>query len=52
MALEESRRQRSQLEIKKTIRLQAWWRGTMVRNCLGPFRPVDEKKPKAKKGKK
>lgn len=28
------------------VHLQAWWRGTMVRKCLGPYRP------KKKKGKK
>lgn len=29
------------------ILIQAWWRGTMVRKCLGPYRP---KKKKGKKG--
>lgn len=33
-------------------RIQAWWRGTMVRNQLGPYRPKKKsKKPKAGKKK-
>lgn len=33
---------------KASIKIQAWWRGTMVRKKLGPFKP----KPKKDKGKK
>lgn len=34
------------------IRIQAWWRGTMVRKQLGPYRPKKKsKKPKAGKKK-
>ncbi|XP_032413751.1 dynein regulatory complex protein 9 isoform X1 [Xiphophorus hellerii] len=32
--------------------LQAYWRGTMVRRGLGPYKKVEEKKGKKKKGKK
>lgn len=39
------------MEAKKcaaAIRIQAWWRGTMVRKQLGPYRPKKKnKKPKA-----
>lgn len=39
---------------KASIKIQAWWRGTMVRKKLGPFKPKPKKKSKknAKKGKK
>jgi hypothetical protein len=29
-----------------TIRMQAWWRGIMVRRKLGPYRPQEEKRKK------
>ncbi|XP_055676929.1 dynein regulatory complex protein 9 [Lutzomyia longipalpis] len=50
--LEQKRREDEarRLEQKKwdsAVKIQAWWRGTMVRNCLGPYR----KKKKGKKGK-
>lgn len=32
--------------------IQAWWRGTMVRKKLGPYRPASKKKKKDKKKKK
>ena len=38
-------------ELAATIRLQAWWRGMLVRHQLGPFKP-QTKKPKKKKDKK
>ncbi|KAI5624335.1 IQ domain-containing protein G isoform X1 [Silurus asotus] len=49
---EELQRQREQkeLEEKTAVKLQAWWRGTLVRKCLGPY--GKQKKPKQKKGKK
>ncbi|XP_005105843.2 dynein regulatory complex protein 9 [Aplysia californica] len=50
-AIQESRTKRSELENKKSIKIQAWWRGTMVRRKLGPFKPKKEKKEK-KSGKK
>ncbi|NXI55228.1 DRC9 protein, partial [Chloroceryle aenea] len=28
------------LELKSTLKLQAWWRGTMVRRNLGPYRAL------------
>ncbi|ELT90548.1 hypothetical protein CAPTEDRAFT_92017, partial [Capitella teleta] len=36
-------------ELKSAVRLQSWWRGTMVRKGLGPY---SKKKKKGKKGKK
>ena len=30
------------------IKIQAWWKGTMVRRKLGPYRPEDRKKRAAK----
>ncbi|XP_027872047.1 dynein regulatory complex protein 9 [Xiphophorus couchianus] len=44
----------SQLEEKAVAAttLQAYWRGTMVRRGLGPYKKVEEKKGKKKKGKK
>ncbi|XP_067014023.2 dynein regulatory complex protein 9 [Anabrus simplex] len=42
-----------ELRIKMAIRIQAWWRGTMVRRGLGPYRKKKkDKKGSAKKGKK
>lgn len=41
--------QLEQKKIRCAIQIQAWWRGTMVRNCLGPFK---KKKGKGKGGKK
>lgn len=47
---EKERRKREQEleELKSCIKLQAWWRGVMVRKQLGPY----SKKKKGKKGKK
>lgn len=45
--LEDEARQLEQKKWDSAVRIQAWWRGTMVRNCLGPYR----KKKKGKKGK-
>lgn len=36
--------------LKAATRIQAWWRGVMVRRCLGPFKK-QKKKGKGKKGK-
>lgn len=37
---------------RAAVRIQAWWRGTMVRKQLGPYRPKKKsKKPKAGKKK-
>lgn len=44
------KKERDELEWATSIRLQAWWRGTMVRRGLGEFRK-DAKGKKGKKGK-
>ncbi|KAK2848421.1 hypothetical protein Q7C36_010103 [Tachysurus vachellii] len=52
---EEQRKQleREQLQRKAAIKIQSWWRGTLVRKCLGPFKkPKKPKQKKDKKGKK
>ncbi|KAI6653232.1 IQ domain-containing protein G isoform X1 [Oopsacas minuta] len=41
--------EREKLEAYATVRIQAWWRGTMQRNLLGPFRPKKTKKGGGKK---
>lgn len=39
--------------VQATLRIQSWWRGIMVRKCLGPYRKKKPKKGKGnKKGKK
>ncbi|XP_035239947.1 dynein regulatory complex protein 9-like [Anguilla anguilla] len=43
-------REKEEMEWAFAIKLQSWWRGTMVRQGLGPFKKG--KKPKAKEGKK
>ena len=43
------REEREKLETYATVRIQAWWRGTMQRNLLGPFRPKKSKKGGGKK---
>ncbi|NXJ73582.1 DRC9 protein, partial [Trogon melanurus] len=58
---EERRRQLEQdaLELKSILKLQAWWRGTMVRRNLGPYKALrkiwekrrSKQKEKGKKGK-
>jgi len=45
--------EREELELKTSIKIQAWWRGTMVRRGLGEFKRDKDKKKKGKgKGKK
>ncbi|KAK3548955.1 hypothetical protein QTP70_021663 [Hemibagrus guttatus] len=39
--------EREQLQRKAAIKIQSWWRGTLVRKGLGPFKKA--KKPKQKK---
>jgi len=57
-AIQEARRVRTALEVKSCIKIQARWRGAMVRLRLGPFKPKkqgkvkDDSKGKDKKGKK
>ncbi|XP_007550573.1 dynein regulatory complex protein 9 [Poecilia latipinna] len=49
---QELKRQQEE-EAKAATTIQAYWRGTMVRRGLGPFKKVEEKKgKKGKKGKK
>ncbi|XP_066097567.1 dynein regulatory complex protein 9 isoform X3 [Saccopteryx bilineata] len=44
--------EQSTLELKSIIKLQAWWRGTMVRNEIGGFKmPKPDKEDKDSKGK-
>lgn len=43
----QNQREHEMKQRKAAIFIQAWWRGTMVRKCLGPYRP---KKKKGKKG--
>ncbi|GAB0088118.1 hypothetical protein DMENIID0001_024980 [Sergentomyia squamirostris] len=45
--LEDEARRLEQNKWDSAVKIQAWWRGTLVRNCLGPYR----KKKKGKKGK-
>nr|XP_009929549.1 PREDICTED: IQ domain-containing protein G [Opisthocomus hoazin] len=54
---EAQRRQREHdaLELKSILKLQAWWRGTMVRRNLGPYqalRKIQAKQLSKQKGKK
>lgn len=42
--------ERKILEETVSIKLQAWWRGTMVRRGLGPWRKDEKKGKKGKKG--
>ncbi|CAL7952208.1 unnamed protein product [Xylocopa violacea] len=37
---------------KSAIKIQAWWRGVMVRRKLGPYRPAEKKKKRQTKAKK
>ncbi|PWA32384.1 hypothetical protein CCH79_00012000, partial [Gambusia affinis] len=48
---QELERQWEQKAVAATT-IQAYWRGTMVRRGLGPYKKVEEKKGKKKKGKK
>ncbi|XP_019350914.1 dynein regulatory complex protein 9 isoform X2 [Alligator mississippiensis] len=44
--------ERDALELKSVLKLQAWWRGTMVRRSLGPYKVIVKKAPEGKaKGK-
>jgi IQ domain-containing protein G len=40
------------LELAGAIRIQAWWRGVMVRRQLGPFKPKKKSAKSKKKEKK
>lgn len=43
----QAQREHEMKQRQAAVNIQAWWRGTMVRKCLGPYRP---KKKKGKKG--
>ncbi|XP_041120287.1 dynein regulatory complex protein 9-like [Polyodon spathula] len=47
---ERKRRGQEELEYKSCTKIQAWWRGIMVRKCLGPYK-TGKKGKKGKKGK-
>ncbi|XP_053566289.1 dynein regulatory complex protein 9 [Bombina bombina] len=49
--IEERQKQQEKRELISTIKIQAWWRGMMVRRGLGPYLNVKSKKGK-EKGKK
>nr|XP_003705396.2 PREDICTED: IQ domain-containing protein G [Megachile rotundata] len=51
---EELRRQKEREELmrKSTVKIQAWWRGVMVRRKLGPYRPEEKRKKRQTKPKK
>ncbi|KAM4693292.1 dynein regulatory complex protein 9 [Discoglossus pictus] len=52
-AREKQEKEQEKQQLKSTIKLQAWWRGIMVRRGLGPFQNMKGKKGKGKeKGKK
>jgi len=45
-------KERKELELVTSIKIQAWWRGTMVRRGLGEFKQESKKKKGKGKGKK
>merc|ERR1711915_36844 len=45
-------KERKELEYKTSIKIQAWWRGTMVRRGLGEFKQESKKKKGKGNGKK
>ncbi|XP_034944302.1 dynein regulatory complex protein 9 [Chelonus insularis] len=45
-------REREEYKQKCIIKIQSWWRGTMVRKKLGPYRLDDKKKKRPNKPKK
>ncbi len=50
---ERRKRERFELEVRTAVRIQAWWRMTMVRQGLGPFRKkVPHKQKQQQSGKK
>ncbi|XP_075058487.1 dynein regulatory complex protein 9 [Mixophyes fleayi] len=50
---DQQQKKQKKLELASTIKIQAWWRGTMVRKGLGPYKKTKSKKgkEKGKKGK-
>ncbi|BFZ09687.1 hypothetical protein BsWGS_12726 [Bradybaena similaris] len=47
--IEADRLARMELMTKRAVRIQAWWRGTMVRKALGPYSRKNTKKDTKKK---
>ncbi|XP_065603852.1 dynein regulatory complex protein 9 [Cyrtonyx montezumae] len=45
---ERRKREQDALELKSILKLQAWWRGTMVRRNLGPYQNIQKKLLKQK----
>ncbi|KFV49498.1 IQ domain-containing protein G, partial [Tyto alba] len=43
--------ERDALELKSILKLQAWWKGTMVRRNLGPYQALRKIREKKQKGK-
>lgn len=50
-ALEKEKEQWKHMQ-KSAIKIQAWWRGVMVRRKLGPYRLAEKKKKRPTKTKK
>ncbi|CAI9532247.1 unnamed protein product [Staurois parvus] len=50
----QEQKKQEQVELSSAIKIQAWWKGTMVRKGLGPYKKSKSKKgkEKGKKGKK
>merc|ERR1711937_1037406 len=42
-------KERKELELVTSIKIQAWWRGTMVRRGLGEFKQESKKKKRERK---
>ncbi|XP_030071732.1 dynein regulatory complex protein 9 isoform X2 [Microcaecilia unicolor] len=49
---EKQRRRQDKLELKSVVKIQAWWKGTMVRKELGSFKLPKKGKITPQKGKK
>ncbi|KAM5164121.1 dynein regulatory complex protein 9 [Mantella aurantiaca] len=47
----QQQKKQEQMELSSAIKIQAWWKGTMVRKGLGPYKKTKSKKGK-EKGKK
>ncbi|XP_073445396.1 dynein regulatory complex protein 9 [Dendrobates tinctorius] len=47
----QQKKKQEKMELASAIKIQAWWRGIMVRKGLGPYVKTKSKKEKGKKGK-
>ena len=55
IAEKEAARRKRELEdhiCSCAVKIQAWWRGVMVRRKLGPYRPEDKRRKRQNKPKK